>query len=161
MSIFCDIIDKIKSDLSQAEQLSSVKIIDSDRNEKVPNPIKNFYASLGINKISIQEASFNSFLGTANSTEHYGNLAQINLEMIIFSPGENGAKSCFEIFSKIYELLLYQKNNFNIENISCEKVSYNSDVFSFELVCNIKINAYLVFQSDDIDISDIQIKKVT
>lgn len=69
MSIFNDIVDKIKSNLSKNAQLSSVRFIDADRNETVPNPIKNTYVSLGIGNVFIKEAAFNSYLGLSNAGE--------------------------------------------------------------------------------------------
>ncbi|MEI3541498.1 MAG: hypothetical protein V8P98_01660 [Acutalibacteraceae bacterium] len=159
MSIFNDIVDKIKSNLSKNTQLSSVRFIDADRNETVPNPIKNTYVSLGIGNIFIKEAAFNSYLGLSNAGEQFGNNAEIDIEMKIFSPREIGGKQCYSIFSKIFENLLYQKKDLNIENISCGKTTYNNDIFSFELDCNIKLNAFLAYETEDININEIHVEK--
>lgn len=159
MSIFNDIVDNIKSNLSKNAQLSSVRFIDADRNETVPNPIKNIYVSLGIGKVFIKEAAFNSYLGLNNVGEQFGNNAEIDIEMKIFCPRENGGKKCYSIFSQIFEDLLYRKKDFNIENISCGKTAYNNDIFSFELDCNIKLNAFLAYEIEDININEIHVEK--
>ena len=159
MSIFNDIVDEIKSNLSKNARLSSVKFINADRNETVPNPIKNTYVSLGIGKVFIKEAAFNSYLGLNNVGEQFGNNAEIDIEMKIFSPRENGGKQCYSIFSKIFEDLLYLKRGFNIVSISCEKTIYNNDIFSFELDCDIKLNAFIAYEVEDIKIDEIHVEK--
>ena len=159
MSVFNQIVDKIKLDLSQSVSLASIKFISLDSEEKVPNPIKNTYVSFEIEKISIKDGAFNSFLGTDASGDKYGNKVEIILEMSIFSPRKSGGKECYEIFYKIYEELLRHRENYNIEEISCEKTKYNTDVFSFELNCSIKLSAYLGYATEEINISDIKIEK--
>lgn len=159
MSAFNQIVDKIKLDLSQSAELSGIKFISLDNEERVPNPIKSNYVSLGIEKISIKEGALNSFLGTDISGEQYGNKIEIIIEMSIFSPRKDGSKECYETFSKIYEELLRHRENYNIEEILCGKTKYNTDVFSFELNCSIKLSAYLGYETEEINISDIKIEK--
>lgn len=159
MSDFNDIIDKIKLNFSENVELSSIKFIDADKGEKVPNPIKNVYVSLGIGRVLIKEGAMNSYLGLSEAGEHYGNRVEIDLEMKIFSPRESGKKQCYSVFSKLFEDLLYKKKDFNIESISCEKTVYNNDIFSFELECNMKLKAYLGYETEDVNIKEIQIKK--
>ena len=159
MSIFNDIIDTIKSRLIQNNELSKIKFIDTDKEEKVPNPIKNVYVSLGINKVFLKNGAFGSYLGLSNPGEQFGNSAEINVEMKIFSPRENGAKLCYSVFAKIFEELLFRKKDFNIENISCGKAVYNEEIFSFELDCNLSLNVYLGYQTEDININEIKVEK--
>ncbi len=159
MSIFNDVVEKIKLDLSQSAELLEINFVDVDREEKVPNPIKNVYVSLGISKIAIKEGAFNEYLGMTSVGEQYGNRAEIDVEMKIVAPRKNGGKLCYDAFSKIYEALLYRKRLYNIESISCEKPSYNSDIFSFELDCTIKLAVYLGYETEEINISEITVKK--
>ena len=79
MSIFNDVVEKIKLDLSQSAELLEINFVDVDREEKVPNPIKNVYVSLGISKIAIKEGAFNAYLGTTSVGEQYGNRAEIDV----------------------------------------------------------------------------------
>lgn len=159
MSLFNNIIEQIKTTLSQNSELNSVKFVDTNIGEKVPNPIKNIYVSLGIGKVLINKAAFNSYLGKSVNGEQYGNSLNIDIEMKIFSPKNIGIKRCYWVFSKIFEELLYHKKNFNIENISCEKIVYNEDISSFELECKLNFNAYLAYETQDINISKISIEK--
>ncbi len=159
MSIFNDIVDKIKASLSSSTELSAIKFIDADREEKVPNPIKNIYVSLGISKVFIKDAAFNSYLGMSNIGEQFGNNAEIDIEMKIFSPRESGGKQCYSVFSKIFEELLFREKDFYIKNISCGKTTYNNDIFSFELDCNINLNAFLGYETEDINIDEIHVEK--
>lgn len=161
MSVFVDIVEQIKSSLSQCATLADVKFIDADREEVVPNPIKNTYVSLGISSVSINDGAFGSYLGLTSVGEQYGNNAEIDVEMKIFSPRQSGGKQCYESFSKIYEELLYHSAKYNFKNIDCKKAKYNDEIFSFELECHLKLNAYLGYETDDINISNIQIKKTT
>lgn len=159
MSVFNDVVEKIKLDLSQSTELSGIKFVDADREEKVPNPIKNVYVSLGISKIDIKEGALNAYLGMTSVGEQYGNHAEIYVEMKIFAPRKNGGKLCYDAFSKIYEDLLYRRRLYNIESISCEKPRYNNDIFSFELDCTIKLAVYLGYETEEISIGEIMVKK--
>ena len=159
MSIFNDIVEQIKLSLSQCSTLADVKFIDTGREEVVPNPINNVYVSLGISSIEINEGSFGAFLGLTSVGEQYGNTSEIDIEMKIFSPRQSGSKMCYDVFSKIYEELLYHAKNYNVKCIACKKAKYNDDIFSFELECHLKLNAYLGYQTEDINISNIQIEK--
>lgn len=159
MSIFIDIVDKIKSGLSQNHNLSDVKFIDLNITDVVPNPIENVYVSIGFCNIEIKSGAFNSYIGMGNDGERYGNNAEIDLEMKIVSPRENNAGNCYKIFSRIYEELLYNENDYNVKTISCGKAKYNSDIFSFELVCKIKLNAVVGYETEDINISRIEVEK--
>lgn len=159
MSVFNDIVEKIRLDLSQSSELSEINFVDADREEKVPNPIKNVYVSLGISKVAIKEGALNAYLGMTSVGEQYGNRAEIDVEMKIVAPRKNGGKLCYDAFAKIYEDLLYRKRLYNIERISCEKPHYNNDIFSFELDCTINLAIYLGYETEEISISEITVKK--
>lgn len=161
MSVFNDIVEQIKSSLSQCATLADVKFIDADREEVVPNPIRNTYVSLGINSVSISEGAFGSYLGLSRVGEQYGNSSEIDIEMKIFSPRHSGGKQCYEIFSRIYEELLYHAANYNFKGVACKKARYNDELFSFELECHLRLSAYLGYETEDINISSIQIEKTT
>lgn len=161
MSVFFDIISEIKSTLSQNFNQPDVKFIDADRNEKVPNPMKNIYVSLGLGKINIDSGAFGSYLGANSVGEQYGNHAMVDVDFKIFSPREKCGSYCYEIFSKIFECLLLHQKNINIRNFNCGKIAYNSDIFSFELVCTLNLELYLGYENEDIDISDIHVEKLS
>lgn len=161
MSIFNDIVDDIKLTLSGAQSLSTVKFINSDINDTVPNPIRNTYVSMGIYNIDIKGGAFNSYIGMGKTGEQYGNNADVEIELKIFSPKEKGGKECYAVFSKIYEQLLYHEENYNIKSVSCSKTEYNSDIFSFELACKISMNVYIGYETDEININSINVKKRT
>lgn len=159
MSIFNDIVNTIKSNLSQSSSLSNVKFINSTVMNKVPNPIEKVYVSIGINNIEIKNGAMNSYLGIGKSGEKYGNNADIDIEMKIFSPKEKGLENCYTIFSSMYEDILCKNQIYNVKSVSCGQVSYNSDIFSFELICNIKLNLFIAYETNDINISNIVIEK--
>lgn len=160
MSIFYDIVDEIRSSLLANTELSDIKFVNADGEEKVPNPIENVFVSFEVSKVFIKEGSFGSYLGMSSVGEQYGNTAEIDIAMKIFSPRTFGKKNCCDVFSKIFEDLLYHKKNFNIKSISCEKTTYNNDIFSFELDCNINLSAYIGYQTEDVNISEIQVEKI-
>ena len=160
MSVFFDIISEIKSTLSQNFNQPDVKFIDADRNEKVPNPMKNVYVSLGIGNVRINNGAFGSFLGMSTVGEQYGNCAEIDLDFKIFSPRDSGGSFCYDVFSKIFECLLLHQKNINIRNFNCGKTNYNNDIFSFELACTLNLELYLGYENEDIDISAIHVEKL-
>ena len=159
MSVFNDIVNTVKSNLSQSTNLSNVRFIDSAVMNKVPNPLEKVYVSIGINNIEIKNGAMNSYLGIGKNGEKYGNNADVDIEMKIFSPKENGAENCYTIFSSMYEDILCKSQIYNVKSISCGKTSYTSDIFSFELTCNIKLNVFVAYENKDINISNIMIEK--
>lgn len=161
MSVFNNIIDTIKSNLSNDTNLSDVKFVNLCADESVPNPILNIYTSIGISKINIEPASFSSYLGVGTSGERYGNSTEMDIEVKIYSPKSRGSRSCYTVFSNIYESLLNLNDIYNIKKISCSQVKYNSDIFSFELSCSMSLSIFVAYDTEEINISNIEVHKKT
>ncbi len=155
MSVFNDIVDKIKDTLINTDELSSIKFVNTYPFKPIQNPLIDTYVSMGICNIKIKDGSFSSYLGTENQKDLYGHLSNTDIEFKIYSPKNKGGKSCYDIFASIYEALLLNLETIKIESVICGKVNYDPDTFSFTLDFQISFKSFIGYSVDGINISEI------
>ena len=159
MSLFNDIVDQIKYVLESNEKFADISLLNSFSSVITPNPLNKACITFGISDMKIKETSFSRYLGFRNGNEYYGNLAEINLSLCIYSPNKYSAEKCYDIFYNAYEALFNYNNNLNIISISCGKLVYNEYLFCYSLLCNLKLNTFIGQLTNDGDISSIEVFK--
>ena len=144
MNVFYEISSRLKNVLEASELFDSVKFINSLKSSSMPNPIKKIYVSFGISKVQVTEGAFSEYIGLKDDKEIYGNLADVNIEIKIYSPFNIGSQSCYDTFSNICEVLLKtNEGDLGIQSISSEAIKYDVDTSNFILDCNVKISTFI------------------
>lgn len=144
MNVFYEITSSIKNILESSDVFDSVKFINTLKSSSMPNPIKKVYVAFGISKVQVTEGAFSDYIGIKDDEELYGNLADIDIGVKIYSPFNIGSQSCYDTFSNICEVLLKSDNeNLGIQSISSNAINYDVDTSNFVLECNVKVSTFI------------------
>lgn len=145
MNVFYEIISSLKETLQNNSLFSNIKFVDFPQNKMMQNPIKNVYAAFEIVKIQVVNGLFSNFIGENAGAERYGQVADVDVGIKICSPFNIGSHSCYDVFANICEVLLKSsRENFNIQSINSDSISYEHETSNFVLTCNVKISCLLV-----------------
>lgn len=159
MNTFADIAIDLKNKLSNTTALSNINFVEDSPFVFTPNPINKIYAAVGISKIVVSDGSFLGYLGNQSGKEVYGRLADIKVRIKIYSPQSLGGTSCYEVFSKIYETLLTDDSNFNVQSVSCDEVNYDGEIFTFTMDSYVNISTFIGYETENSNVEDILIIK--
>lgn len=144
MSVFYDIVSDIKDILQNSELLSSIKFVDAMKTTPMPNPIKKIHAAIDIFKVQVVNGIFSGYMGKKNAEELYGQLADVDVSIKIYSPFSIGSQACYDTFSDICKVLMSSDcQNLNIQSVSSENVTYVSNMSNFILNCTVKISTFI------------------
>lgn len=144
MSVFYEIASNVKNVLQASELLSSINFVDSLQTAAMPNPLKKVYAAIEVAKVQIVNGIFSGYMGKNDGSELYGQLADVDVAIKIYSPFRLGAKACYDTFSNICEVLLSADcEGLNIQSVASEAINYNANTSNFVLECTVKISTFI------------------
>lgn len=159
MSLFNDIAGQIKNILLNDVKFSGFIFLNASSSKVMPNPVNKVYITVGMKDININEGSFSRYLGFNNGNELYGKLVESNVALSVYVPQTFNGEKCYDIFSDIYESLLTSESSLNIKSISCGRVTYVDELFSFVLECSVNISAFVGYETDELEINSIKVIK--
>lgn len=159
MGLFSDLTQNIITVLAKNPKLNKVVFSKSLTSIARPNPVNKTYITVGVANVSIESGSFCDYLGFRKGNEFYGKLVKSDVAISIYVPQKLGGEICYDIFSDVYDSLFNSDVELNVKSISCEKVVYNEELFSFVLSANIKIESFIGYETDDTEISGITVIK--
>ena len=159
MGLFSDLTQNIITALSNDQKFKKIVFYKSLSSNVRPNPVNKTYVTVGIANVTIEGGSFYDYLGFRHGNEFYGKLVKSDVAISIYVPQKSGGETCYDIFSDIYDCLLNSGSDLNIKSISCDKAIYDSELFSFVLSANVRIESLIGYETDDAEISDITVIK--
>lgn len=143
MNTFNDIAENLKSKLENTASLLNVKFIMNLPVSNPPSLINKVYAAVSISKIFISDGSFSGYFGLSSGKEIYGRLADIEIKIKIYSPKELPGTTCYETFTNIYNALLIENNELNVQSVSCADLKYDNDISAFTLDVCVKTSKFI------------------
>jgi hypothetical protein len=160
-------ITHLKHLLSQDETLAHVKIKESFTPDVISSPLKKIYVTISLNSATIEEIALSNYLGQTSNTSIISkfpqpaeplseksftkprpkvlcsHLAKIKLDLGIYVPQNIEGHTSIDIFSKILDILIANKNHLNTRAISLNQIKHESSISAFILNGNINIETFL------------------
>lgn len=151
-SVFQTIMDDIVGDIRQAEGLPEIKF--AVQYPKTPKdvPLRYNTVALGIKSIS----SDNIYSGNILCRErggyiHSGSL-KLTLSIDIYAPNMNGGKTCYEIYEKILDRLIFSSSH-KVDSTSCEELDYDRTTGAYIMKTTASFNILVKRESESTVIS--------
>lgn len=149
MNIISDIPGNIKDILLKNGDFSNVVFIKSYGSNITPNPMTKIYVSIEVESINIKDLTSPQYLGSSNGSKYFGNYTDATIVLDIYSPRSIGGNVCYDTFFNICEAFS-NDSTYVINNVCCEKIKYDDDIFCFKSSCKLNISLFIARQDSNI-----------
>lgn len=126
MSDYCfeQVMDDICEDILQAEDLPEIKF--AVQYPKTPKdvPLKYNTVALGIKSITTNNIYSSNLLSRKEGGFIKSGSLKLTLSIDIYAPNKNGGKTCYEIYEKILDRLIFSSSH-KVDRTDCEQLTYN------------------------------------
>lgn len=159
MGLLEDYKEGLRTFLGDGAGLEEVRVRCEFPAKNRPSPLSRGTIGVGFEALRQTRGSLGEYLGEGERGTVAGRELKLVVRFDIAAPGHEGGGRCHGIFEALCQRLLFTQNDYGIEKVWCEGISFDRELGAYRLVARAELTALLRWEAEEARFTDFTVRR--